>query len=86
MSRNALLLLAWLAAGGLALGPSPSSAQYAGWTQYTHGAYARAIVDADSCLWVGTNAGLMKMMKATGERTFYNGGNSPLHIGHIRPC
>src|SRR5512137_130205 len=92
MKKRSLSIPILVLAGLLALGPGRSAAQTPqwaqewtqGWTQYCFGNIVRYLVDGGDYLWVGTNSGLVKLEKETGQETFYNGSNSPLHYGHIR--
>ncbi len=53
------------------------------WVNYTNGDYVLSIVEAGNYLWLGTNGGAIKYDKTTGEKIFFNKGNSLLITNHI---
>lgn len=59
------------------------SGQVSQWKMFTNGNYITDIeADADT-VWVGTEGGLVKIVKPTGETTFYNKLNSGLPDNYI---
>ena len=48
------------------------------WVNYTNGDYVFSIVEEGNYLWLGTNGGAIKYDKTTGEKIFFNKGNSLL--------
>lgn len=62
---------------------SRASGQVSQWKMFTNGNYITDIeADADT-VWVGTEGGLVKIVKPTGETTFYNKLNSGLSDNYI---
>jgi len=48
------------------------------WINYTNGNYISSILEEGNSFWVGTNVGLVKIDKTTGNKIFYNSANSGL--------
>ncbi len=48
------------------------------WQCLSSGVYAKAIAEDDNYLWIGNLTGLVRINKATQERSFYNKTNSPI--------
>ena len=57
---------------------SVSFAQNPEWINYTEGNYVSALIEDGNYIWAGTNGGLVKIDKTSGEPTFYNKTNSGL--------
>jgi ligand-binding sensor domain-containing protein len=48
------------------------------WVNYTNGQYVPSLAIEGDNVWIGTNGGLVKLNKTTGEELFFNRGNSGL--------
>jgi len=59
-------------------------AQNPEWLNYTSPERIYALVDDGDKLWIGTEGGLAKLDKTTGEFSFYNRANANLPDNHIR--
>lgn len=55
-----------------------SNAQNPQWLNYTNGDNIKALAEEGNNIWVGTEGGLVKLDKTTGNQTFYNKSNSGL--------
>ncbi|MFC2131572.1 two-component regulator propeller domain-containing protein [Bacteroidota bacterium] len=53
------------------------------WIQYTNLDDISDIAEDGDFLWIGTDAGLVKMNKETDEKTFYNNANSGLPSNYV---
>ena len=53
-------------------------AQNPEWIFLSKVSYINTIADEDNCVWVGTNAGIVRINKTTGNRDFFDKSNSPI--------
>jgi len=58
-------------------------AQNPEWINYTNRQYVQTVVVEGDFVWLGTGGGLVKLNKTTGEKTFFNTGNSGLPSNSI---
>jgi ligand-binding sensor domain-containing protein len=58
--------------------------QLSDWSNYTNGNMVTEILNDGDYLWIATDGGLVKMNKATEEKTFYNRANAGLPDNHLR--
>ena len=59
------------------------SAQNSEWVQYTNGDNVTCQAIEGNINWIGTEGGLVKLNKETGETEFYNNANSGLAYNYI---
>ncbi|MDR2407226.1 MAG: hypothetical protein LBE13_03825, partial [Bacteroidales bacterium] len=78
-SVNKLILLSLLI-----MYPALTFSQLSDWVNYTNGDMVTEILNDGDYLWIATNGGLVKMNKATEEKTFYNRANAGLPDNHLR--
>ena len=62
---------------------SVTFAQNPKWINYTDSRVVRALAIEGDYIWAGTDGGVVKFNKITGEKTFYNRSNSGLPDNNI---
>lgn len=62
---------------------SAGFAQNPEWLNYTNGDWVSALIEEGNYIWAGTNGGLVKINKTSGETTFYNRANSGLPSNRV---
>ena len=72
------LISIWFCLGSTVLSQNPE------WINYTNGHEVNSVVIDGDNIWAGTNGGLVKLNKTTGEITFYNKANSGLPDNDVR--
>lgn len=53
------------------------------WINYTSNEFVNSIVEDQNILWIGTNGGLLKLNRETGEKIYYNKANSGLPDNNV---
>src|ERR1044072_8916845 len=54
------------------------------WVNFSDGRTIHVIKEQGPILWIGTSGGLVRIDTLTGNKTFYNRGNSPLPHDEVR--
>jgi len=53
------------------------------WINFLNGEYVSTFAEDNTNMWLGTNGGLVRINKTTGQKTFYNKANSELPFNSI---
>jgi ligand-binding sensor domain-containing protein len=61
-----------------------TNAQNPNWINYTNGDNIADLANDNNILWISTAGGIVKFDKASGDKTFYNKGNSGLPRNYVR--